>query len=187
MLHNLGGLTWIESSGGPLLLLSSEHLADWEGVDSSSNGHIVQATFRWNDPSVAATDYDRACDVEDYIAVIPVANGTGLVLNQEPMPTAWWPHDDQIGGLLIRWLQGDPETDVLELLAHLPNLGWESGHITFTVGSSSLYLFDAASPGNELDEHLTIALRAGAYRITTALYEPDNRTSLILHRFTQFA
>jgi hypothetical protein len=185
MVRDLGGLTWIESGGGPLLLLSSEYLADWEGVDSPSNGRIVQATFRWNGPGTAATDYDRACDIDDYIAAIPVGSGTGLVLNQEPMPTTWQHYDDQIGGLLIRWMQGDAETDVLELLPHSPNPVWEPGHITFTVGSAPLYLFDAVSPGNELDEHLPIALSAGVYLITTALHKPDDRTSFVLHRFTR--
>ncbi len=185
MIRDLGGMRWVESGSGPLLLLSSELLAEWEGVAIPTNGRIVQANFHRDGPGTATTDYDRACDVEDYIAALPIGGGLGLVLNQEPMATTWQPSDDQAGGLLIRWMYGDPEMDVPELLLHSPAPGWEPEQITFVVGSAPLYLFDAACPGNELDDHLTIVLSAGSYVITTALYEPDDRTSLVLHRFTQ--
>lgn len=57
-------LTWLESDGGPLLLVPSEHLLSWEGIDPPSDGRHIDTQFRWNGPDSPATDYDRACDVQ---------------------------------------------------------------------------------------------------------------------------
>ena len=65
-------LTWIESAGGPLLALRPDCLPLWEGIDPPSEGRRVEASFRWENASAPATDYDRACDVEGYAGVIQV-------------------------------------------------------------------------------------------------------------------
>jgi hypothetical protein len=50
------------------------------------------------------------------------------------------------------------------------------------VNDGVLLLFDAACPGSDIDSSLTIELVAGRYSIDSAIAQPDEETSLILHR-----
>jgi hypothetical protein len=78
VLHPDGELTWTESNGGPLLLLPESLLPSWRGVPHDADG-------------VVSGDYGRACAVEGYAGVIPVADGVGLVLGGMLMPSTWAP------------------------------------------------------------------------------------------------
>jgi len=60
---------WIQSDGGPLLLIPSELLHDWGGD--------------------TASDDRRACEVVDEIAPLDLGAGMGLVLGEEPHMTSW--------------------------------------------------------------------------------------------------
>ncbi len=108
-------LTWITSNGGPLLLASKSVLPYWEGADPPSNGRKVEATFRWQGYGTPATDYDRACDVDDYLDVINIGSEQGLVLGGEPLPTAWWSADSaQTGGILVRRKHNASDRDIAQ-------------------------------------------------------------------------
>jgi hypothetical protein len=185
------GLDWMNSNGGPLLLVPGEYLTLWEGIEPPSAGRRVQATFRWDDPAAPATDYDRACDVQGYLGAIRIGDGTGLVLGDEPTATAWWPVGPDTGGgpaaaggMLVRSIYADSEAHILEVLSPIREVDWAEDGITFHVGQQPVYLIDAAFAGSELegDDHLTIQLPVGSYTVATAVYEPDSATSLVLHR-----
>jgi hypothetical protein len=162
-------LRWIESGGGPLLVLPSSLLPDWGGTDSPGSG-------------AAATDYDRACDVSEYIGAIAVGEGQGLVLGDMPMPAAWWAES---AGMLVRWMAATSEEAVLEVLRD-PSLdpAWER-EATFACVDGSLVLFDSAYPGTGLPPDVArISLTPGRYAVETAVLEGDD-TSLVLHRFVR--
>ena len=183
-----GKLTWLDIDGGPLLLLSEALLPFWEGSDPPSGGRTAEATFRWGDPDAVATDYDRACDVDDYLGLVDVDGGKGLVLGDEPMSTAWFPRgDDEHEGMLVRWVYADNESSVLSALSQVPDDIWEPTRLTFPVASEPLHLFGAAYPGTEAREKSMLRLAPGDYSIATAQYKPDDRTFLVLHRFTATA
>lgn len=185
--------TWMASNGGPLLLVPGEYLSSWGGVGHPPNGRHIEAQFRWSGLDEAATDYDRACDVTDYLGLLDIDTGQGLILGGEPLSTTWQTaaaaSDDDAGGLVIRWVYVNSETDVIAALEHVPQSTWQDESLVFSVRHQPLYLLDAASPGGELqgDDHLTIHLPAGIYSIATAEYEPDDHTSLILHRLTRIS
>ena len=106
---------WIQSNGGPLLLLPAELLRQWGGT--------------------ATADYERACTVQDEIAVLDVGNGVGLVLGDEPHQTAWAPADD--GGLLVRWVYADDEADVWAAVDTIRESDFEPSSVTsFVIGPS---------------------------------------------------
>ena len=46
-----------------------------------------------------ASDYDRACDVDDYVGILQVGSGKGIVLGQDPLPATCQALPN--GGLLI--------------------------------------------------------------------------------------
>jgi hypothetical protein len=162
-------LVWIESAGGPLLLLEEDLLKYWNGCFSTSED--------------TPTDYERACSVHDYLGVIVVDSGHGIVLGEEPFSTAWWPSATLGQGFLVRWVYAEDEAAVTYALEHLPNTAWQSTDVEFQVSNDKLLLFDAACSASDVDERLVIEIPEGWYVAETLHYQPDEQTSLILHRF----
>jgi hypothetical protein len=167
-------LKWVNSAGGPLLLLEEQLLPDWKGDGGASGGRGGR------------TDYERACDVDDYLGLVEVGPGRALVLGDEPMQTTWWPSPGA-GGMLIRWQWADGEASVVNSVGGVPEESWEPTGLTFRVSGRDLLLFDSARPGDEPGEGLSIQLAGGQYEIVTALHRPDASTSLVLHRFVRKA
>jgi hypothetical protein len=188
-----GALRWIQSNGGPLLLVPGEIVLSWEGIAPPADGRHIEAQFRWHGQDSPATDYDRACDVKEYVGLLSIGTGHGLVLGDEPHSTAWQASatsgesDDDTCGVLIRWVYANSEAEVMEALKHVPETAWRADGLLLSVCRELLYLLDAAYAGRELkgDNHVTIHLPPGRYSIATAEYEPDSQMSLLLHRLTR--
>lgn len=178
---------WVYNCG-PSLLLSGEYLSYWEGSDPPSGGRTVEAVFRWNAENGTATDYDRACDINEYLGTIDVGQGRGLVLGDAPMMTTWLPTMSSTpDGMLIRWRYADDEGSVLAALFRIPDDIWEPEKFTFSICVTPLHLFGASYAGKafHLGEHLIFSLPAGTYALATCEYKPDERTALVLHRFSR--
>ena len=176
---------WIQSNGGPLLLLPATLLTEWSGSEAPPAAREVVASFRWR-PGGPATDYDRACDVSDYVGVIAVGAGEGLVLGEEPDPTTWLA--DGHGGILARWIHAPSGEEVAAALERVPmELSWELAG-TFRVVGSPLVLFDAAEPGVEpLLPRLKLEVAPGLYAVAQVAYRPDAETALRLVRLQRIA
>jgi hypothetical protein len=173
----------LEHAAGPLLLLPESLLSEWSGIDVPAY-RAISALFRWNAKEPRASDYDRACDVDDYVGVIAVGYGFGLVLGDVPASTRWMP--EPAGGILARWEYAESEAEMNAALAAVPErLPWEDKG-TFTVVSSPLQLFNSAEPGDEVIlPRLPIELAAASYDVRWTRYAPAAQTaaSLIkLHR-----
>ena len=173
---------WIESNGGPLLLLPEALLPSWSGTDAPSD-RDVEATFRWQG-SGPASDYDRACDVQDYVGVIPVGAGSALVLGDEPLPTRWISTPD--GGLLARWIFAESDAAAEQALTRIPaELSWEPVG-AFVVRSSPLRLIDSADGGSDLIlPSARIEMQPGTYAVTWSRFAFDSETALLLVRLSR--
>jgi hypothetical protein len=165
-------LKWISSEGGPLLLVERSLVSHWQGVS------IAQANGTENG---FQTDYDRACSIEDYVGLIAVGTGEALVLGDEPMQTSWLTLSDR-NGILIRWQWAADEESVRNTLNEITEAAWQPTDVLFQSKTDELLLFDAASPGDEIESSLVINLSAGEYSVDTAFWQPNDETSLILHR-----
>ena len=173
---------WIQSNGGPLLLLSNSLLGAWGGSDEPEPYLGVEARSRWN-PRGRATDYDRACDVTDLVGTVQVGVGEGLVLGDEPLATTWRPIQEIGGGILVRWEYADSDIAAGRWVSAIPgSLPWEpAGRFSFEEGP--LVLLDSAEPGlDPSGPRLEIGLSGGVYDVHTIRWRPDGRTSLLLHR-----
>ena len=157
---------WIESAGGPLVIVPERSLGAWHGADG---------------PDVTETHYESACAVADYVGLVRLDGAQAVVLGDEPLRTAWRPGAS--GGLLVRWIAAPSEADVERALATLPDiLPWEQV-LDFDHPGGTLVLFDAAVPGAELpDDHLRLDLPAGRWTLGLSAYHPDDDVALLLHR-----
>lgn len=172
---------WTSSDGGPLLLIEEKSLLNWEGSDAPSNGRVVEANFRWG--LEVATDYDRTCDVEDWLGLINVGEGKAIVLGGDETATTWLDLIEKREGMLVRWIYADSDEDAVNKAKSLfDELGKEES-FEFKVGDSDLILFSAAESGEyKISPRLKFNLESGDYKIFTIEYK-DEQTSIICHRF----
>jgi HAD superfamily hydrolase (TIGR01549 family) len=160
-------LPWVESAGGPLILVPSSALPKWRG-----------APFDF-DPGDLDTwgDYGRACQIDGYAGVLDAGDDQALVLGDEPASTTYLP--DQ--RLFVRWIYANSEADLIRLIPNaVETADWEDAGTWTTSGPGQL--FDSTLAGDELEHepHLKVDLAPGTYLIRTAYVEPEDRTAMVL-------
>ena len=160
---------WIESAGGPLVLVPERAVDAWKGADG---------------PSPSGTHFEQACAIEDYVGLVPLGRDAAVVLADEPLRTAWRPAGT--GGLLVRCIAAPSEADVDRALATLPEgLPWET-MLDLEHPGGALLLFDAAFAGEELPpDHLRLELPAGRWALELSAYHPSDDVALMLHRLSR--
>ncbi|MFD7028292.1 Imm21 family immunity protein [Streptomyces sp. NPDC059917] len=135
------GPTWVESMGGPLIVVPVSALHQWDGC--TKEGVILGGT---DEPD----DYDRACAVEEYAAVISLGDtgtASALVLGDEAASTCYLPEQK----LFLRWLAADSDTELLAAAAAVlsdPATPWEDCGVWETDGPA--VLMDSAEAGKDL-------------------------------------
>ncbi|WP_431994286.1 immunity 21 family protein [Streptomyces griseoflavus] len=156
-----GTVEWVESGGGPLIAVPETVLPFWTGADGEET----------------ASDYDRACEVDGPLGLLPVGDATALVLGEEPAATAFLPEH----GTLVRWIAGDSEA---ELLGHVPEAlrtaQWQPEAHWKVPGT--VLLFDAAWPGPHCTatDHVRLAFTPGRYAVRAAHVPAGPETWLAL-------
>ncbi|MEW2562630.1 Imm21 family immunity protein [Streptomyces griseorubiginosus] len=155
---------WVESMGGPLVVVPVSALAAWRGC--TDTGIIV------GDGTVP-DDYDRACAVDDLAGLIPVGKGGAhaLVLGDEPSTTCYLPEHRAF----LRWLAADSDAELkaaAETVLRDPATSWEECG-TWTVDGPAV-LMDSADAGADLGaeypsggtpEESAVPLVAGSWRV----------------------
>ncbi|MFI6231371.1 Imm21 family immunity protein [Micromonospora echinospora] len=158
-----GKTRWIESSGGPFVVLPASQRSVWSGGDGP--------------------DYDMACEVDDHLGLVQSAaqsEALALVVADEPLTSAFV---DDIGAVL-QWQYAPSDEALLSAARHsVESLDWVAGPTLDVPGE--LVMFDAVVPGNSLrpDETLLIALPPGRYRTATADFAVGADVCGRLHRF----
>ncbi|MEV0173818.1 immunity 21 family protein [Streptomyces sp. NPDC050803] len=150
---------WVESGGGPLIAVPETVLPFWAGADGDET----------------ASDYDRACEVDGHVGLLPVGDSTALVLGDEPASTAYLPDH----GTFVRWCAADSEAALLASVpAALAAADW-ADEVHWTVRGPVL-LFDSAWPGTETErtDHLRVTLEPGRYAVRAAHVRPGPETWL---------
>ncbi|MFC8435338.1 immunity 21 family protein [Streptomyces sp. NPDC057253] len=154
-----GLVEWVESGGGPLIAVPETVLPFWAGADGDET----------------ASDYDRACEVDGCVGLLPVGDTAALVLGDEPASTSYLPDQDTF----VRWYAADSEDELLaEVPAALATADWEQ-EVSWSV-PGPVVLFDAAWPGNDSvnTDHLKVSLAPGRYAVRAARVRPGPETWL---------
>ncbi|MFG3706029.1 Imm21 family immunity protein [Micromonospora sp. NPDC047670] len=160
-----GRLHWIDSAGGPLVVVPATALSAWRGA---ADGFDPDDLDTWG-------DYGRACAVEGYAGVVQVGDAEALILADEPATTTYLPERR----LFVRWIFADSEAEVVRLVPDaVDRADWEDAGSWTTTGPAEL--FDAALSGDEAEPtgHLRVEVEPGTYRLRTARVEIGDATTL---------
>ncbi|MBI4854578.1 MAG: hypothetical protein HY819_22495 [Acidobacteria bacterium] len=182
-------LKWINSSGGPLVLIPKHLSYFWMGYYFNLNDSLVSPFEITSEEltnlhlATSKTDYDRACEIEEYLAPIRVDSGIGLVITGEICPTSWW--QEEFGGMLVRINYASDANKMPNYLTNLPDSIWEKENFCFDLQDDHLLLFDSVEYGKDISDLLEITLQPSNYQIFTANYSPNSETALIIHKFTK--
>ncbi len=163
---------WVESMGGPLVVVPLSALAAWGGC--TETGMVVG-------DATAPDDYDRACAVDGLVGAITVGEGgaQALVLADEPATTCYLPEHRAF----LRWLAADSEaglTAAAEAVLADPATVWEECGTWATDGPA--VLMDSAEagadlgveyPGGGLPAQAPVPLPAGRWRVRAVHTKTD--------------
>ncbi|MBE1491331.1 Imm21 family immunity protein [Plantactinospora soyae] len=157
-------LHWIESAGGPLVVLAAPDLPDWTGSEGP--------------------DYDRACEVAGYLGLIEWGSAghqrIGLVIGDEPLRTTFVPDLRCI----LQWHYAPSAHQLVDAARNSAKSGlvWEEGP-TFELAERAV-VFDAAATGTSLgdDEMILPSFGAGRYACATAEFAFEDAVAGRLHR-----
>lgn len=168
-------LSYIETEGGPFILLPLELKKSWTGVGEAPEEGSDE------DDDEDETDYDRANEFVSSVGVLSVGKGEALILGEAEV-TAFRATDD--GGVFIQRVYGDDDAEVIALVDAAVGSGkWKTTQHTLEVtGKGKLALFDSAYAYADADEDqiLQISLAPGAYSVETArVAEGDVEVGLV--------
>ncbi|WP_330266666.1 Imm21 family immunity protein [Streptomyces griseorubiginosus] len=155
---------WVESMGGPLIVVPVSALAEWYG----GTGTGIMAGDG-TDPD----DYDRACAVDEVAGLITVgrSGAQALVLGDEPATSCYLPEHRAF----LRWLAADSDAELraaAETVLMDPAVSWEECG-TWVVDGPAV-LMDSAESGSDLGveypsggmpEQAPVPLVAGHWRV----------------------
>ncbi|WTH19836.1 immunity 21 family protein [Streptomyces anulatus] len=163
---------WVESMGGPLIVVPVSALDAWRGC--TETGIMVG-------DATAPDDYDRACAVDGLAGVIAVGeNGAqALVLADEPATSCFLPEYRAF----LRWLAADSEAG-LKVAARAvladPATEWEEcgtwssdGPATRMDSAEAGSALDTEPPGGGMPSQASATLPAGRWRVRATHTKAD--------------
>ncbi|RAJ38363.1 immunity protein 21 of polymorphic toxin system [Kitasatospora sp. SolWspMP-SS2h] len=139
--HETLGLAWVESMGGPLVVVPVSALHQWGGC--TENGMVAGGGDQ-------PDDYDRACEVEGLAEVISLSGhstAAALVLGDEPSSTYYLAEQRAF----VRWLAADSDAELIaaaQAVLNDPATPWEDCGVWRTDGPA--VLMDSGEAGSSL-------------------------------------
>jgi hypothetical protein len=165
----------IQSNGGPLLMLERALLPYWGGMDNIGG---VRPQSVHGGP---LTDYDRACNIRDWIAPLKVLNGTGIVFWGDDLGLGLERESDTVFFAVRIYYVIDNLEDHIDSARENPNCFKKDFDIFLS--SSKVTVFDSVATGFEVRRsYLEIDIVPGLYEVLT--YEqktPD--AEIVFHKF----
>jgi hypothetical protein len=163
-------LKWIKSLGGNLILMPTSLLKFWQGDDER---------IAFPSPDIV-TDYDRACEVVDYVEEISVGNGSALIFGDLPSDTSCISVDSE-NIIFVRWIWADDEKQVESTLhAFSIEQNWDNTGITTRFESGDLILFDSVTSGENRRDSINVNISSGNYNVITHSHQPNDKINLFL-------
>lgn len=157
-------IAWLNSEGGPLVMLSAAQAGIWKGALNSNH-------------------YDLACDVEDYLSVLNVENQLIIVLGDEPLPTCSLSSGEHLFIIRCYWIDDEENfcnyfEKIKEQYTNLELLEKkliETNDTKWVVFDSAYTIFDSK-------EKINVILPDSQCEISTYKYE-EEKASFLIHVF----
>ena|SRR5437868_2730474 len=159
-------MNWIESAGGPLILIPRAALGQWGGASLQT--------------PMVGDDYERACAISDYVGKINLGNSVALVLGDTPDSTTVL--ETELGTALLRWRYADSEEQVLDSVRTKLKKAGTIQDLDYEVQESDHVLIDSAWSGTDFEDSLEVRLDVGAYRVCTRKHT-EPRVEFLAHVF----
>jgi hypothetical protein len=166
-------LKWIETTGGPHVLIPQELVVNWKGV----TGWFDNADLR------DQSDYARACRVSGWLGVVSCGTGSAVVLSGDVGRVAWLPEAQ----CFIQWIAGDGENYILDVARNGRLLGALSSsdteELTFSTGpSGTMHLFDSSESAEaSTPDGQTVDFSPGQKVIRAGCFN-DARSSVVVRQ-----
>jgi Immunity protein 21 len=159
---------WIYSAGGPLICAAYPIGLMWSGTRPNSTGE-------------GPSDYDRACEVMDYVGIVPCASSQVLVLGDEPLQSAFV--REAAGLAIVRWVAcasaSAAELALATIPAALPQIEEPK---SIMVEAERLVLFDSACSLADVPQLLEAQITPGLYEVSTQRYASPGVFEFLIHR-----
>ena len=156
---------WIESTGGPLVLMPRRHTSHWHGAISPGD----------------FSDYARACEMQS-MSHLQVGPGQALIIGDEPLRTTYVAEWDLI--LQWRWAR-DEETAFRALESSFAGIAWDAPMKLDELNGDELVLFDAAVPGVDSGGEGIIRPGAGGtVTVEAGAIDAGRSAALLLYHLT---
>ncbi|TSC31608.1 Imm21 family immunity protein [Corallococcus sp. Z5C101001] len=154
--------SWVESMGGPLVMLPGSMRSRWTGT--------------------ACDDYRDACAIDGYAGVLKRDWGEVLVLGDEPLRTTVVERID--GPAIVRWTCSPAEECLVDAaLSFEANAHFVVERLVMTIRDESYVIVDSALRA-EIAPGLELRIPPGTSRILTHIVrEAGNEVAFVLHRF----
>ncbi|MGQ2995515.1 Imm21 family immunity protein [Variovorax sp.] len=169
----------ISSGGGPLVCIELDAVDRWHGV-AGSEDFLKGGLER-------ANDYQRACSIRDYLGQVSLGDRTALVLGDMPLETSIWQRSGDLPRI-VRVYYGDSGADIHALLEAGGELNFDDPVEAMPVefSASPVVVFDSACSGaDEAIDRISFEIPKGKYIALTKKFEPDERTSVLVHFFVK--
>ncbi len=159
---------WMECDGGPHLLLEKGLVKSWRGPE-------------WE------FYYEKACEVEDYIGIIAVHDGYGVVIAEDVPRSTWISAKDKNGGYLIVLNYADEsisKSDIKSMIRGIDEELYKATDLQLSIQDNSLYLFAACDAGPDwMYGYVEILINPGVYKMDTMEGYSFNNCNFTIYRF----
>lgn len=153
---------WIESAGGPLVVIPRSMSGNWKGI--------------------ASDDYNQACGVENYLGLVTREWGDVLILGDEPLRTAVVARSK--GPAIVRWMYAPNEDRLLDVAvtADLDGI-WPVETLSVRLLDEPYVIFDSGA-NDSTAPRLEFTPPPGSRPVHTYIIkDPGHEVRLILHDF----
>ncbi len=171
---NEGRAKLLQTDGGPLLCIASDLAHHWGGIERCLDASDKNA----------ASDYDRACRTKDYLELVDVLGSNAIVLGDIPLSTGVLTSRVENAFVFYRILFTDSNLEAAEYARREDYLRDYDAieKVGFLARHSRYVLFDAAVPGEKIEDSLEFAVAPGEYIVNTYRINRLERMDLIIHR-----
>lgn len=125
-------IIWIESDGGPHILIERKFLHIWKGENDSA----FQESMRY---------YEQAGLIDDYIGELKIGSGKCIIISEDVPASTWITKKDTSGTIVVANYIGKAITyDILSTeINNIPDYKYEETGLIYDVSDNELYLFPA--------------------------------------------